>query len=587
MTTRRSRPRAALRRVATISTGLVAVALTGVVAAVGVPQGWGGAPGAVSTDVEQVEASTPERVLVCPAPVRLADTAQVGDAQFSAAPVETATALRAAVVGGAGAGTANPGDTPVNLTGLDALDASPLEEGEGATTVSLADVTDGEVLRVGAGMPVDTRVAASVGSVTTAGDLRGLAAASCAVPDISHWIVGGSTEVGSSAQLVLQNPGRTPATVRLSVWGPGGPVVLSGGGQYLVPPGEEVVTLVEAIAPEQRRLVVHVESAGGTVAAYLQHSTLAGLVPVGVDFVAPGAEPTTALALGVTSAGESVEDPQAPQLRLLVPGSEAGSATVTVYGTDGRVRLRGGEEQDLVPGAVTDVSLGGLPAGDYTVAVDATVPVVAGASQARAGEPVPDSLDDTPQVDRAWVAATALDPVPASASPSVGEDASEVQGTIEPTTARTTDRGTVTLVPGTSSVVRVGAVPSTPAERGDDAAPAGTFSGTLRAYGADGSLLGETALAVEAGTTTSLDALELGGGTEPAVLTLDASERSSGSAQDGPAPVWSVLASAGAPVAGAAEGAPGSLLSVLVPVPPASSQGTIAVRATSTAGLPD
>ena len=320
----RPRPRAALRRVATISTGLVAVALTGVVAVVGVPEGWGAAPGVVASDVEQIEASTPERVLVCPAPVRLADTTQVGDAQFSAAPVETATALRAAVVGAAGAGTANPGDTPVNLTGLDALDASPLEQGDGATTVSLADVTDSEVLRVGAGMPVDTRVAASVGSVTTAGDLRGLAAASCSAPDISHWLVGGSTEVGSSAQLVLQNPGRTPATVRLSVWGPGGPVVLSGGGQYLVPPGEEVVTLVEAVAPEQRRLAVHVESTGGTVAAYLQHSTLDGLVPVGVDFVAPGAEPGTALALGVTSAGESVEDPSAPQLRLLAPGPRRG-----------------------------------------------------------------------------------------------------------------------------------------------------------------------------------------------------------------------------------------------------------------------
>ncbi|MFD6092525.1 DUF5719 family protein [Oerskovia sp. NPDC060338] len=583
MTTRRSRPRAALRRVATISTGLVAVALTGVVAAVGVPEGWGAAPGAASTDVEQIEATTPERVLVCPAPVRLADTAQVGDAQFGAAPVETTTALRAAVVGGAGTGSANPGDTPVNLTGLDALDASPLEEGEGATIVSLADVTDGEVLRVGAGTPVDTRVAASVGSVTTAGDLRGLAAASCAVPDISQWLVGGSTEVGSSAQLVLQNPGRTPATVRLSIWGPGGPVVLSGGGQYLVPPGEEVVTLVEAVAPEQRRLAVHVESTGGTVAAYLQHSTLDGLVPVGVDFVVPGAEPTTALALGVTSAGESVEDPWAPQLRLLAPGSEAGSATVTVYGADGRVRLRGGEEQDLAPGAVTDVSLGGLPAGDYTVAVDSTVPVVAGAFQARAGDPVPDSLDDTPQVDRAWVAATALDALSAAAEDDLSADGAGRE-TVEPTAARTTDRGTVTLVPGTNSVVRVGAVPSV---RGDDAAPTGTFSGTLRAYGADGALLGETVLAVEAGTTTSLDALAIGDGKEPAVLTLDASEKSAGSPQDGPTLVWSVLASAGSPVADADEGAPGTLVSVLVPVPPASSQGTVAVRATSTAGLPD
>ncbi|MEK8228058.1 hypothetical protein NKG05_21155 [Oerskovia sp. M15] len=37
----------------------------------------------------------------------------------------------------------------------------------------------------------------------------------------------------------------------------------------------------------------------------------------------------------------------------------------------------------------------------------------------------------------------------------------------------------------------------------------------------------------------------------------------------------------------APEGQSGTLLSVLLPVPPATSQGTVAVRATSTAGLPD
>lgn len=100
MTTRSSRPHPVLRRVATIGTGLVAVALTGAVAAVGLPDDFGTVPGAVA-DVEQIEASTPERTLVCPAPVRLADSAQVGDAQFGAAPVETATVLRAGVVGGA------------------------------------------------------------------------------------------------------------------------------------------------------------------------------------------------------------------------------------------------------------------------------------------------------------------------------------------------------------------------------------------------------------------------------------------------------------------------------------------------------
>jgi hypothetical protein len=559
-----------LRRVATIGTGLVAVALTGAVAAVGLPGGFGTVAGAVP-DVEQIEASTPERTLVCPAPVRLADSAQVGDAQFGAAPVETATVLRAGVVGG-GSTTGAPGETPVTLTGLEALDAAPLEPDDaGATVVSLADVSEGQALRVGAGMPVDTRVAAAVASTTGAGDLRGLAAASCTVPDIDHWLVGGSTEVGSSAQLVLQNPGRTPATVRIEVWGPGGPVVLSGGGQYLVPPGGEVVTLVEAAAPEQRRLAVRVESTGGTVAAYLQHSTLAGLVPLGVDYVVPGAAPSGSAAVGFTSAGEAVDDALAPQVRLLAPGAEAGTATLTVYGADGRVRVRGGEQVELAPGVVTDQSLGGLPAGSYTVVVDATVPVVVGASEARSGDVVEDSPSGAAQVDRAWTASTTVAP------PASGDET--------PAGTRTTqDRGTVTLVPGTSSLVRVGAVPR---ERSEDSDPTGAFRGTLRAYGPDGALLGERVLDVPAGSTATFDAVELGAGTEPAVLTLDAREDEAAVGQGGSEPVWSVLASAGAPLTGAPEGSPGTLVSVLLPVPPAESQGSVDVRATRTAGLPD
>lgn len=562
----------------TLGAGLLTIGLVGAVVAVGVPDGFGAVAGATTTDVQQIAATTPERVLVCPAPVRLADTAKVGDAQFDAAPTQTATAVRAGVVGAPGASTGTPGEAPVTLTGLDALDASPLEPGAGATVVSLADVSDGQVLRVGAGMPVDTRVAASVGSVTSAGDLRGLAAASCATPEIDQWIVGGSTEVGSSAQLVLQNPGRTPATVRLSAWGPAGPVVLGGGGQYLVPPGQEVVALVEAVAPEQRRLAVRVEATGGTVAAYLQHSTLSGLVPLGVDYIAPGAAPSGALAVTVTSTGETVDDPLAPQLRLLAPGPDAGSVSLRVYGADGRERMRGGEQLDLTPGAVTDLSLGGLPAGSWTVTIDATVPVVAGAVEARAGDPVADSLSGERQVDRAWIAATALDAAAGEPAPGAEQvDAPRPTG----------DRGTITLVPGTSGLVRLGAVPT---DRSEDAEPTGTFRGTLRAFAADGSLLGTKAVTARAGTTTTLDTREVGGGTEPAVLTLDAEPGEPSTkegATDGPRVVWSVLATTGPAPTGAPEGSPGSLLSVLLPVPPATSQGTVAVRATSTAGLPD
>ncbi|ARU50500.1 hypothetical protein CBR64_02315 [Cellulosimicrobium cellulans] len=552
--------RGVVRRVTTTGAGLVAMLAAGAVAAFG-STGATLVPAApVPADaVEQVAVEPGPEVTVCPGPARLTDPETVGDAQFGPAPVGTESSLRAVVEGdgsaelGAFDGTAARADTR-------ALEPAP----EGDVTVStVADPAAGTVLTVRPEEGAAPRVAASVGSVTTAGDLRGLAAASCSRPGISQWLVGGSTQIGSSTQLVLQNPGLTPAVVQVDVWGQGGAAVLSGGGQQLVGPGEEVVTLVEAAAPEQRRLVVHVSATGGLVSAYLQHSTLDGLVPLGVDYVVPGAEPAHDLALaGVASVGEAVDDPHAPQLRLLAPGDQAGTAHVTVYGADGPVPLRGVEDVALTPGVVTDVSLGGLPAGSYAVAVHADVPVVAGASVDRRGEPDPDLLHEERQYDRAWIAARALAPA----------------GDGVPTEEDDVRAGQVALVPGTSSVLTLAAVPAAVAEETAD----GALELRVRAYDDAGAEAGATTVRLPAGTTQTLDPSTLrakGSDATVAVVTVDVV-----GARGDLHPSWSVTASAGPPSGDDGDEAP-SLLSVLLPVVDAPAPGTVAVRASDTAGL--
>lgn len=548
MTARRS----VARRLATTGAGVVGILAVGAVAAFGgvltdrVPEP------EVADPVEHVTVAPAQDVLVCPGPARLTDPEAVGDAQFGPAPVGTTSVLRAAV-----AGDATSVLTPLDGSEGVELDAGADAAGPAATTVE--DPTVGSVLAVRPGDGDAPRAAAAVGSVTTAGDLRGLAAASCGRPGVSHWLVGGSTEVGSSAQLVLQNPGLTPATVQVSVWGQGGEAVLAGGGQQLVGPGEEVVTLVEAAAPEQRRLVVHVEASGGLVSAYLQHTTLDGLVPLGVEYVVPGTQPTHDVALtGFASVGEAVDDPHAPRVRVLAPGPDPGAARVVVHGADGVVPLRGAEEVALTPGVVTDVSLGGLPEGRYTVAVHADVPVVAGGSVDRRGEPDPDLLHDERQYDRAWIAAVPL---------------------AEPDAAGSTPAGQVALVPGTSSSLSLAAVP---VEDGASDPPAGELELAVRGYAADGSLLGEETVAVPAGTTSTLDAGSLrpeGADDAPATVTVDVVR-----AAEGVVPLWSVLASAGPPSGDKGDRTP-SLLSVLLPVADGSAPREVAVRASGTAGL--
>ncbi|MCB7137173.1 DUF5719 family protein [Cellulosimicrobium marinum] len=555
-----------LRRVVTTGAGVLGIGAVGAVVALGGPAADRLPAVDVADPVQQVTVAPAQDVLVCPGPARLTDPEAGGDAQFAPSPVGTQSVARAAVGGDA-----------VSTWGPLGADPQPLDAAPGTDGLALLTAPDpeaGSVLSVQPGDGDPPRPAASVGSVTTDGDLRGLAAASCARPGISHWLVGGSTEIGSSSRLVLQNPGRTPATVQVSVWGQGGEAVLAGGGQQLVGPGEEVVTLVEAAAPEQRRTVVHVQSTGGLVAAWLQHSALDGLVPVGVDHVVPGAAPATALALpGVVSTGEPVDDAHAPRLRLLAPGAEHGAAHVTVLGEDGAVPLRGVEDVALTAGVVTDVSLGGLPPGRYTVVVHADVPVVAGASLDRRGEPEPDLLDEQRRYDRAWVAAQPLDAsVPSS-----------------PYRA-----GQVALVPGTTSSLSLAAVPAAAAADGarpddggpDDEGPGDAQQGDVvldvRTWSEDGEPLGERSVTVTGGTTVALDPADLtseGSDGTPAVVAVDVAR-----ADDGLVPAWSVLAAAGGPSGDAGDDEP-SLVSVLQPVADGASSREIGVRVTDTAGL--
>jgi hypothetical protein len=233
---------------------------------------------------------------------------------------------------------------------------------------------------------------------TDSGDLAGMVAAPCQHPSAQTWLVGGSTHLGSSARLVLANPGLTAASVTVRLWGASGPVESVGATEYLVPTASERVVLLEGVAAEQDRLVVQTSSVGGLVTAYLQDSRLNGLVPAGIDDVVGGAGP--ALQQVVTGiALTETDDAEAAVLRVLAPGDEGGDVTVTLLGAEGQVLLPGGTTT-LAAGTVLDIPLGGVAPGDYTAVVSADVPVVAGAMLSRGDGGLEDAAD------RAWVASS-------------------------------------------------------------------------------------------------------------------------------------------------------------------------------------
>ncbi|RYV51393.1 DUF5719 family protein [Pengzhenrongella frigida] len=531
-------------RIARIAGAVGVLTLTAAVAAAGYAAP---VPADVVVAPRSVAVPPSPRVLTCAGPLVLPDGAGTGDSAFDRVPVPVRTDVRVLTVPGAGARAASAG-TLTPLAGGEAITTlDPV--GSGAAAGRATGVTGATLLYAA---PLDESaplIGGATASVTTAGDLRGLSAASCQAPSADQWLVGGSTEIGNTSQLIVTNPGATAAQVTVELFGPSGRAGLGGSGSFLVAPGAEKVVVLAGVAAEQSRIAVHVSAAGGLITAHVQDNRLDGFTPAGTDLVSAGTAPARRQVVGGLVVPEStIDGPDVAQLRLLVPGDTGATATLSLLGPDGPVVLPGAETISLAPGEVTDVSLGGLPAGAYTAVVDADEPLVAAVMITRTG--LPGQLDDLPTLERAWGAA---------AVPAAG--------------------GVVALPAGVSGTVLLAGIgPDDGGEGG------GSATGTLRTFGDDGALLDEREVSVPAGTTMALPVTSLAGGVAVGGLQLVLPDTTSATATgddatSGPAVLsWSML--------GYVAAADGELVSVLTPVPVATATPSVDVRAARTLGLP-
>lgn len=412
-------------------------------------------PSATAHAVPDPTASVPASAtsLVCPGPVQLPDGARSTGSEFDSVPVAPRTSTQTVTVGSdAGAALVR------------ALDGTTVGDlAAGGASLQLDDVAAATVVRADAGVGGTTQVAAASTTLTSAGDLRGLAAASCQPASAQSWLVGGATSTGSTARLVLVNAGSTAAQVTWRVWGSAGPVDLTTD-RALVAPGAQKVVDLAAVAGEQRALVVQVSVSGGQVSAHLQDDRLDGFTPAGTDLVVAGSAPAQRqIVPGLVVEASAVGDSSQPVLRLLAPDVDT-TARLSLLGSSGLVELPGAESVDLTAGQVVDVPLGGLPADRYTVVVDADASFVASASFSRVGQA--GELDDTARVERALAASTG------------------------------SGGGLVAVPAGTTSTLVVGAVGD-----GTEVAADLSATGQVEIIGTDGRVLVTHDLSVDAGTT--------------------------------------------------------------------------------------
>ena len=282
-----------------------------------------------------------------------------------------------------------------------------------ATSMSTAE---GGILTLA---PADGRVANAVGAVTTltkSGDLRGLTAAPCTQPSAMSWIVGGSIAAGSSAELRLVNPGVTPATAKVTLYGSIGRLSLPSNGEITVPAGGSSSLALETKGSQDPRIAVSVEADGGSVVPTLVTESLDGETPAGTDVITPGAAPATDLVIPgveITEPAAQGEVPDAktgadssdtPAVRIVNPGAAPATVSVTMLGKDGARPLSGAQSVTIDAGSVFDIQLAGVPAGTYGVQVTSNTPVGAAARMVRSGGEYP-ARSKALVHDQAWAQA--------------------------------------------------------------------------------------------------------------------------------------------------------------------------------------
>lgn len=323
---------------------------------------------------------------------------------------------------------------------------SPAADGTAPAVAIVAEPLDG----------TRTDVAASGSSTVVADDLTGFAASACRPALMESWLVGGSATTGAADLVLLANPGSVPATVQLTVFGAAGPQLPAGGTDLVVAPGVQVVVPLAGLQLGEEAPVIRVTATGAPVQAALQTSITRTLLPGGVDQVGAIATPEPRqIVPGVTvtqNPGAEGASDAATVMRILSPAADT-NATITVSAVGAAQPSATPTTVPLAAGIPTEVELGGLAVGQYTIEVDAGAPVVAAVWQATGFGEGADFAWYTaaPPVEAPSLFATPPGPTPVLTLANPAEDAVAV--TVDAADGSFSTE--VTVLPGESASVRL------------------------------------------------------------------------------------------------------------------------------------
>ncbi|MBW3091381.1 hypothetical protein KIH79_00120 [Bifidobacterium sp. 82T10] len=412
-------------------------AMTIVLPLPGLADGTGNTGGSSSQTVSQLQLQS-----YCPARMSLADNGTYGDSAYQATAGDITSAARYAAFGSvyrASFGALSATDSGTALKGS-SKDGSVLA---GSGTVNdAAAMLSTRLLESKTG----TGAAAAAASWATKGDLRGVSAATCVTPALSHGFLLPSTGTGTTQQLVVANPSAKATTVQVQAWGADGKVTLSTGESVTVKANGETVTDLSAAAGGQSALYVTVSSEQTPVAAVVRIVSIDGLTPQGTEYAVPAGQSNTTSVLPGVEAGDRVH--------LFAHSGGDASASLSWITAHGLSTIG---KQALHAGRTSVFDLGAAPKDAFGILVTSGSRITVGAQAARTA--------DDGQADFALLR------------------------------SETATASSAIVVPGDLAATITVANPTT--------SPA---AGTLSAYDANGALVGERKIELQADSAHAVDA---------------------------------------------------------------------------------
>lgn len=310
----------------------------------------------------------------CPARMSLADTSQYGDSEFQVSQGDVASSSRYSAFGAIYRSTVS---TLSGENSNDLKDSDPTDES--AVHVMVGNADQGSLLQQTQLLEASqgTGVASATASWASQGDLRGLAATSCADSSLTHAFLLPGTQTGWSQQIVVANSSSQATSVSVQVWGTSqtGGLTLATSGSLTVNADGETVYDLSAAAANQDGLYVTLTSQRTPVHALVRVVAMNGLTAQGSDYVAETSEASQMIAIagvkGVSSA------------RVLLFADQNTSVSLSWITPNGLVAAT---SHDVTASQVGVVDLGAPPADAVGVGVTADQPVRASVVVTRNGD---------------------------------------------------------------------------------------------------------------------------------------------------------------------------------------------------------